>query len=189
MTPTPYLCVIGLGNPGRRYEGTRHNIGYLCADALAKRLGLKRAGKRFSSDIYAGNAFGNQVMILKPNTYMNLSGLAVRSLVRYHPASKVVVLSDDINLVLGKIRVRASGSAGGHHGLESIIAAIGTEEFPRIRIGIARDVMPRDIPKFVLSPFNRSEMRLVISAIDRVLDILEAFLKQGFIAPTSITPN
>jgi peptidyl-tRNA hydrolase, PTH1 family len=133
--------IVGLGNPGKEYERTRHNIGFMAIDRLAQSWGIKlTAEKRFQGLVGEGRAFSGKIRLLKPTTFMNTSGQSVRSLIDWYkcdPAS-VLVIYDDMDLPLGKIRLRQSGSAGGHNGMKSIIAHLGTQDFPRLRLGIGR---------------------------------------------------
>ncbi|MEE3715493.1 aminoacyl-tRNA hydrolase [Tumidithrix elongata RA019] len=139
---SPIALIVGLGNPGAEYERTRHNIGFMAVDRLAQAWGIKLAAeKRFQGIVGEGRAFtGGKIRLLKPTTFMNASGQSVRSLIDWYkcePAS-VLVIYDDMDLPLGKIRLRQSGSAGGHNGMKSIIAHLGTQAFPRLRLGIGR---------------------------------------------------
>ena len=135
--PVRWLAVF-LGNPGPRYTGTRHNAGFLAADALAKDKGLSVTRLRFQALTARWDLNGQGVLVMKPQTYMNESGQAVGQAARFYkiPPERVLVVSDDINLPCGRLRVRAKGSAGGHNGLKSIIAHLGSEDFPRVRIGV-----------------------------------------------------
>ena len=135
--PVRWLAVF-LGNPGPRYTGTRHNAGFLAADALAKDKGLSVTRLRFQALTARWDLNGQGVLVMKPQTYMNESGQAVGQAARFYkiPPERVLVVSDDINLPCGRLRVRAKGSAGGHNGLKSIIAHLGSEDFPRVRVGV-----------------------------------------------------
>ncbi|MFH1486773.1 MAG: aminoacyl-tRNA hydrolase [Chloroflexota bacterium] len=180
--------IVGLGNPGRAYVHSRHNVGFQCLDHFAKVHQLSFGRRRANSRLATGNINGHQVLLAKPQTFMNRSGTSVGSLVRYlHlPLKDLLVVYDDLNLPLGKIRIRERGSAGGHNGMKSIIAALGgNQEFPRIRIGIGRPLEGEeaaskkavgDMAHYVLSNFGRGEvdsMRNVwATAADAVLCIL-----------------
>ena len=136
--PSVAWLAVFLGNPGPRYAGTRHNAGFLAADALAKDKGVKIARVRFRAMTARTELGGAGVLLMKPQTYMNESGQAVGQAARFYklPPQRVIVVSDDINLPCGRLRVRTKGSAGGHNGLKSIIAHLGSEDFPRIRVGV-----------------------------------------------------
>jgi PTH1 family peptidyl-tRNA hydrolase len=149
--------IVGLGNPGREYASTRHNLGFLVVDELARRLGAHGARKRFRSDLAEGTLDGERIVLVKPQTYMNLSGYAVREVVNwYHaPRDNLLVVLDDLDLPSGTIRIRADGSAGGHNGLDSVIEQLGTRAVPRLRVGIGRG--PGVATAQVLSRFSPAE--------------------------------
>jgi peptidyl-tRNA hydrolase, PTH1 family len=151
--------VVGLGNPGPEYEGTRHNAGFMAVDLLASKLkgfgGWRRRGAALQGE---GRAGGGTVALVKPLTYMNASGAAVEALLRDGwTASELLVVCDDVYLPLGSIRLRARGGAGGHQGLESVLEVTGTQEFPRLRIGVGPAPASADLPAFVLAPFTEEE--------------------------------
>ncbi|MCX8072965.1 MAG: aminoacyl-tRNA hydrolase [Candidatus Binatia bacterium] len=172
--------VLGLGNPGEEYVGTRHNVGFEVVDALCRRHGIVLR-QRLPSLLYGqGRIVGQEVILGKPRTFMNRSGVAAREgLKRWmlRPEQLLVVL-DDVALPLGKIRVRKQGSDGGHKGLRSVLASVGSELVPRIRVGIGQ---PKhgDIVEFVLSPFSRAERPVIDEAIERAADAVETVLSQG----------
>lgn len=176
--------IVGLGNPGREYEKTRHNVGFVVADAFARRHGIglnKRDFRSVSGDGRIGEA---RVFILKPLTFMNDSGVAVSAFLRQKPLplDNVLVVVDDIALPVGRLRLRAEGSAGGHNGLKSLIAHLHSPAFPRLRVGVGT---PRDSSvqrDFVLGPFSRVEQPLVEESVARAVDALELWLAEG-IAP------
>ncbi|MDH7481810.1 MAG: aminoacyl-tRNA hydrolase [Armatimonadota bacterium] len=171
--------IVGLGNPGRKYQGTRHNVGYMTVDLLSRRHHIPIRARALRAHIGQGIIAGQEVVLAKPLTFMNLSGQAVSALVRKYQVTPadLIVISDDVNLPLGRLRIRASGSAGGHGGLKSIINELGTEDFPRIRIGIG---MPAgDMVDYVLSKFSRSEMPIIREVISRAADAVETILEQG----------
>src|ERR1044071_8888652 len=151
------VLIVGLGNPGKEYEGTRHNLGFMVIDKLADDCGAEVKSRECQSRVARAEIEGCGVKLVKPQTYMNLSGEAVACLFAKHrlaePGEKLIVISDDLALPLGKIRIRASGSAGGHNGLKSIIGALGTSEFTRLRIGIQPDHPISDSKRFVLDSF------------------------------------
>ena len=179
--PAEWILVC-LGNYGQKYENTRHNIGFMAADRLAERRGLKCNRLRFralTEVIDFGNA---RVLLMKPQTYMNLSGEAVGEAARFYkiPADHVVVISDDISLPLGKIRVRPSGSAGGHNGLKNIIAHLGTDAFPRVKVGVgAPDNPEHDVIDWVIGSFSTQEKKVIDDALDRALAAAECIIEKN----------
>ena len=153
------FLIAGLGNPGREYEGTRHNVGFMTLDALADKYNIDVREKAFKGLIGKGMIEGNKVILVKPQTYMNLSGECIRQVMDYYKVdpSEFIVIYDDISLVPGGIRIRKKGSAGGHNGIKNIIAHLGTQEFPRIKVGVG-DKPPRmDLADYVLSHFTKEE--------------------------------
>lgn len=172
--------ILGLGNPGPEYARTRHNVGFRAADVLAARHRIPLTTRRNRSRLGEGTIGGIEVVIAKPQTYMNLSGEAALSLLtRYRAAPPdLIVICDDIHLPLGALRVRASGSAGGHNGLKSIIACIGSDAFPRVRIGVGA---PSDGEwvDYVLGEFTPEEEPVVDEAIQRAADAVELLLREG----------
>jgi len=171
--------VVGLGNPGEKYERTRHNVGWMVLDALAKRLGVEFSREKFNG-LY-GEAFvnGEKVFLLKPLTYMNRSGDCVGKFARFfkvEPGS-VVAVYDDLDLPLGTLRFKPKGSSGGHRGVESLIAALGTKEFPRLRVGIGRPATKEEVVNFVLSPFSEEEWPVIEEAVEKGAQCLELYLK------------
>lgn len=176
-----WLAVF-LGNPGPRYEGTRHNAGFMTADALAdsKKLRIDRA--RFKALTAQCELGGEKVLLMKPQTFMNLSGEAVAQAVKFYkiPPEHVLVVSDEIALPIGKLRVRAKGSAGGHNGLKSIIAALGTEDFPRIRLGVGGKPHPDyDMADWVLSAFHDQDAEDMAQAAKRAAQAVECYIQYG----------
>ncbi len=175
--------VVGLGNPGSRYAETRHNLGFAVVDALARRWGFDMSREKFHAWIGDGTAGGQRVMLLKPTTFMNLSGQAVQAAVAFHkvPLEDLLVVSDDLDLPTGQLRVRASGSSGGHRGLESIIRLLGSEAFARVRIGIGR--ASRDaVVAHVLSGFAEDEAAAAEATIRRAADAVECWVAEGVTA-------
>lgn len=174
------MLIVGLGNPGEAYARHRHNVGFMCVDLLARRHSLSFRRTRHRSLVAQGSICGREVTLAKPLTFMNLSGQAVAALVRhYHlPTEQLLVIYDDLDLPLGRLRLRPSGSSGGHKGLASIMEHLGTSNFPRLRIGIGRDptIDPAD---YVLSPFRPEEMELVQKVLEAAADAVEAVLTQG----------
>jgi len=174
--------VVFLGNPGLRYEGTRHNAGFMTADALARKKNISINRSRFRA-LTASCPFGDTtVLLMKPQTYMNLSGEAVGQAARFYkiPADHVLVVSDDITLPIGAMRIRTKGSAGGHNGLKNIISVLGTEEFPRIRLGVGSPPHPDyDTVDWVLSVFRDQDAVDMAEAASRAADAVECFITQG----------
>jgi peptidyl-tRNA hydrolase, PTH1 family len=171
--------IVGLGNPGRDYAGTRHNVGFEVVDGLAKRYHTRIARRMGRATIVRVNIAGSDVTLMKPQTFMNLSGDAVANFARREKVqpSEILVVYDDMALPLGKIRIRPQGSAGGHNGMKSIIARLGTDEFPRVRIGIGS--ARRDAIDHVLSTFHRMEKQAVHEAILSAADAIEMILSDG----------
>ena len=160
--------IVGLGNPGREYEKTRHNCGFRAIDALADKLGCKIDKCKFQGLYGQVNWQGRKLMLLKPQTYMNLSGRSVLQLSAYFhvPPKRIIVMFDDISLPPGRLRVRADGSAGGHNGIKSIIAELGSQDFPRVKIGVGAKPNPEyDLADWVLSTFTASEEKALSSAL------------------------
>ncbi len=184
---TPYL-IVGLGNPGQAYERTRHNCGFLVVQAIASKRGW--TWKRFpdlQGELAQGMIEGRKVFLLKPQTFMNLSGEAVRRCVEYYkvPLESLMVVSDDVALPLGTLRVRFKGSAGGHNGLKSVEASLGTEEYPRLRVGIGEN-RPQELEDYVLGCFSEEEKKQIKEGIVQTVDILELWIKQGIAAAMQV---
>lgn len=173
--------VVGLGNPGRRYHATRHNIGFAVADELARRAAAVFEHGReqaLTARVGPGSA---AVLLVKPLTMMNLSGEAVSGLARYFRVDPpdMLVVADDVNLPLGRLRLRARGSAGGHNGFRSIIGLLGSEEFPRLRIGVGRGDPRRELADHVLARFDADEAGAVVESVARAADAVECFIAEG----------
>ena len=176
-----WLAVF-LGNPGPRYEGTRHNAGFMTADALAKAKGLRIDRARFRALTAVCEMGGEKVLLMKPQTYMNLSGEAVQQAVRFYkiPVEHVLVVSDEVSLPIGKLRVRQKGSAGGHNGLKSIIACLGSEDFPRIRLGVGAPPHPDyDMADWVLASFKNQDAVDMAAAAQRAAEAVESYITAG----------
>jgi PTH1 family peptidyl-tRNA hydrolase len=171
--------VVGLGNPGRQYAGTRHNVGFDVLAALAERHRLEWESAPAEALIAKWRAAA--VLLAKPLTFMNLSGHAVGELLRFYKIDlpDLFVIVDDVNLELGRLRARPSGSAGGHNGLKSIIASFGTEEFARLRVGVGRGDARRDLADHVLAKFDPEERTIVAEAVGRGADAVELFVAEG----------
>ncbi|EFO81981.1 aminoacyl-tRNA hydrolase [Oscillochloris trichoides DG-6] len=177
--------LIGLGNPGEKYDRTRHNIGFACLDALAKRHGLEFRTKRANSLVAEGSIAGQRVALAKPQTYMNESGRAVsalRSWYKIEPAQDLLVIYDDLDLPFARLRLRERGSSGTHNGMRSIVAQLGSNAFPRLRVGIDQPPGKMDAAAYVLSRFNKEEEAQIPDLCDRVADAAEVVLRDGVIA-------
>jgi peptidyl-tRNA hydrolase, PTH1 family len=177
------MLIVGLGNPGKEYESTRHNLGFMLIDRLAQDEGISVNRRECSSLVGRGEIEGTRTKLVKPQTFMNLSGHAVACVLAKlesdSPIEQLVVISDDLALPLGSIRIRERGSAGGHNGLKSIIASIGTNEFVRLRIGIQPEHPLSDSKKFVLDTFSRSERAIVEQTIDLSAKAIRTIIKDG----------
>jgi PTH1 family peptidyl-tRNA hydrolase len=171
--------LVGLGNPGRKYAGTRHNVGFDVVDALAARHGVEWEAAPAEALIAKWRSAG--VLIVKPLTFMNLSGFAVGDLLRYFKVElpDLLVVVDEAQLELGRLRTRGSGSAGGHNGLKSLIEQLGTEEFARLRIGVGRGDARRDLADHVLATFDKDEQPIMAEAIARAADAADVFVSEG----------
>ena len=174
--------IVGLGNPGREYEKTRHNCGFRAIDILAQKLNCKVDKGKFQGLYGQVNYNGSKLLLLKPMTYMNLSGRSVLQLSAYFqiPPQRIIVIFDDISLEPGRLRVRADGSAGGHNGIKSIIAEIGSQDFPRVKVGVGAKPHPeQDLADWVLSNFSASEEKALSSALDRAADAALCIVDKG----------
>jgi PTH1 family peptidyl-tRNA hydrolase len=175
--------IVGLGNPGKEYEWTRHNLGFMLIDKLSSEAGIKVSRRECQSLVARAEIAGQLTKLVKPQTYMNLSGEAVACLLSKdqlaEPGENLIVVSDDLALPFGKIRIRARGSAGGHNGLKSIIAAVGTNEFTRLRIGIQPEHPISDSKRFVLDAFPGAARAEVEKIIERSAEALRAILSDG----------
>lgn len=173
--------IVGLGNPGAEYRNTRHNVGFDVIDRLAEEWRIKTGTRRFKSLIGEGRFEGDSILLMKPQTYMNLSGGAVRDAVRFHrlPLSDLLVISDDVNLELGRLRIRAEGSHGGQNGLRNIIAELGTDAFPRLRIGVGHPGGERGLVDHVLGKWARDEIPIIREQIERAAEAVACILREG----------
>jgi PTH1 family peptidyl-tRNA hydrolase len=180
--------VVGLGNPGREYVGTRHNIGFEVIDRLAEKAGWMKAGDfdriaktKFDGLVYDGPVGAERLVLLKPTTYMNLSGQAVQAAMAFYQLSPpdIMIVLDDLALPCGRLRLRGSGSSGGHNGLKDIERALGTNEYPRLRLGI--DAPPPPVPgkQYVLGKFSAEQRKLVDPAIDRGASAIVTWIDKG----------
>lgn len=162
--------IVGLGNPERKYDGTRHNIGFSALTVLADTYGISMDIKKHKAICGKGVIEGQKVLLAMPQTYMNLSGESVRELVDYYkidPEEELIVIYDDINLAPGKLRIRPKGSAGGHNGIKNIIAHLGTQIFPRIRVGVGEKPKGWDLADYVLGRFSREEEPVIREALEK----------------------
>ncbi len=178
----PEWLIVGLGNPGPNYEKTRHNVGFRTLDLLAGRLGVRIDRLKFNAYTAQASLAGKGVLLVKPTTFMNLSGQAVRQAARFYaiPPERVLVVFDDISLPPGRIRVRAEGSAGGHNGIKSIIAELGSQSFPRVKIGVGDRPHPEyELADWVLGRFSKQEESLVQDAMERACGAIETVLASG----------
>jgi len=174
--------IVGLGNPGIEYQFTPHNLGFLTIDRIASGLGIEIRNRQCRALTARATIAGEPVLLAKPETYMNLSGLSVRELVAEHQVDvtwDLIVIYDELDLPLGTIRIRQRGSSAGHNGMESILGALGTDEFLRIRLGIAPDCKVADSVKFVLTPFRRAQEKVVDELLDTAVQAVEVILKEG----------
>ena len=172
--------IVGLGNPGRRYRGTRHNVGWDVIARLAERVGIRVNEDEGFAEVGRGTIGTRRVLLARPYTYVNVSGEAVRDLRRRHRLrpEDILIIVDDIDLPLGRLRLRAGGSAGGHNGLKSIIDALGTTEFPRLRVGIGRPPLGVEAADFVLTRFTEEE-RMVHETLERAAEAVELVVTEG----------
>lgn len=174
--------LVGLGNPGDRFENTRHNVGFLIVDELAERLNVPVQKLKFKALTNTVTLADRQVLLMKPVTYMNLSGESVRPAADFYkiPPDHVLVFSDDVALPLGRLRVRRGGSAGGHNGLKSIIQHLGTDQFPRVRVGVGDKPHPDyDMADWVLSKLQGPDRQVIDRAVARAADAAEEILARG----------
>lgn len=175
-------CIIGLGNPGKKYENTRHNIGFMVVEELEKRLSFQLTKRKFNCEYEIDSFNGEKIMFVRPQTFMNLSGEGVKPLLDYYKVDieNVIVIYDDLDLPVGKIRLREKGGHGGHNGIRSLIEHLGTKDFKRIRIGIGRPEDRTPIVNYVLQPFSKAEMTEVDESIQKAADACEAWFTLPF---------
>ena len=174
--------IVFLGNPGPRYEMTRHNAGFMAADAMAKEKNVNINKARFKALTATCDIGGESVLLMKPQTFMNLSGDAAAQAAKFYkiPPERVIVVSDEISLPIGKLRIRTKGSAGGHNGLKDIIAKLGTDAFPRIRIGVGAPPHPDyDMADWVLSSFKNQDAEDMLAAAARAAQAAQCYITQG----------
>ena len=174
--------VVGLGNPGSKYESTRHNMGFLTVDKLAQNEKLKFNKLRFKAWTATWEVDGEKVLLMKPQTYMNLSGESVGEAARFYkiPADHVLLISDDISLPAGKLRIRAGGSAGGHNGLKNIIQHLGTDKFPRIKVGVGSPQQAGfDTVDWVIGKPMGEDQKVIIEALDKAVAAIPVLISEG----------
>jgi len=185
--------IVGLGNPGKTYAHNRHNAGFRCLNYFARLHSIRFDRRQCRARVGIGKAKGEKLLLTKPVTFVNLSGDSVAGLLHKHgiPLSDLLVIYDDLDLPLGKIRLRQSGSSGGHKGMNSIISALGSEDFPRIRVGIGRpqgekqSISEDAIVSYVLSDFSPQEEAIIKPVVARVSEAIDCFLTQGIVAAMS----
>ena len=182
---TERYLIVGLGNPGREYARTRHNVGFMLVSRLAERLGTAFRRMQFKALIaetrLSVNGEQRICLLAKPQTFMNLSGKAVAPLARFYkiPPERLLVVYDDLDLPLGKLRLRPKGGHGGHKGMRSVIESLGTQEFPRLRVGIGRPPGRMDAADYVLHPFTKAELEVVEPALERGVDGILRWIENG----------
>lgn len=176
------FLIVGLGNPGKQYENTRHNTGFLAIDALADKYGISVDTKKHKALIGKGVIEGHKVVLAKPQTYMNLSGESVRAMLDYYKLdeeSELLVIYDDISLGVGELRIRKKGSAGGHNGIKNILAHLGHDVFGRIKVGVGEKPRGWDLADYVLSAFPKTERQLIEESLPKICHGVEIILNEG----------
>lgn len=176
------VIIVGLGNPGKEYEGTRHNVGFLVLEKLAAKENISVLEKKHKAIIGKGIVAGVKCVLAKPQTYMNLSGESVRQLIDYYKVdetAELIVISDDISLEPGQIRIRKKGSAGGHNGLKNIIANLGHDSFIRVKMGVGEKPRGWDLVDYVLGRFSKSDREAVEEAADRAVEAIRTIIADG----------
>ena len=175
-------CVIGLGNPGKKYAPTRHNIGFIILDKFAEKNKLSFHPSKNDYYFSEGTIVSSDFFLIKPTTYMNLSGIAVLDFLSENqiPLDDLLIVFDDINLPAGRIRLRKSGSDGGHNGIKSIIYHLQDDNFPRLRFGVGSDFTKGEMADYVLSKFSKEEFEIVYKQIDFTVELIEEFIKGGY---------
>lgn len=174
----PFL-IAGLGNPGKKYVDTRHNVGFEMLDVLAMANGIKVSKIKFKALVGEGKIGGKNVVLAKPQTYMNLSGESIREIAAYYkiPPHKIIIIYDDISINTGRIRIRHKGSAGGHNGMKNIIYQLKTDEFPRLRIGVGEP--DEDVVSYVLGRFSKTDIETLTEIAKEIPDIIEMMIVSG----------
>lgn len=173
--------IVGLGNPGREYSKNRHNVGFQIVDHLAARHGLAFSRLQNGAAVASGTIAGRPVVLAKPQKYMNLSGIPVGALVKFYktPPQDLLIVSDDLDLPVATVRLRPSGGSGGQNGVRNIIERLGTEEFPRLRVGIGRPPGRMGAAAYVLQDFSAHDLELILEVRDRAADAIETWLREG----------
>jgi len=182
VNPSIFL-IVGLGNPGREYRKSRHNVGFMLLDRLAERLGCAFSRVESRALVAKGDYLENRLILVKPQTYMNLSGQAASSLLRFYkvPLENLLVIYDEVDLPLGILRLRPGGGSAGHKGMQSLIEKLGTQEFPRLRIGINRPPGRKEAADYVLQDFSKDEAQLMPEILDRAVDAVLTFVRGGIV--------
>ena len=176
------FCFVGLGNPGKEYENTRHNVGFLIIDKISFHLGIKRFNNFEKQLLWASISLDKKIIYLvKPYSYMNNSGIPLRDFCRYKNINvdELILIYDDVDIKIGKIKIKKDGSSGGHKGVQSIIDSFGTSDIKRIRVGIGPKPKDVDLSCYVLSPFKKEEVPLLNSVVDRMKEIFESIVNRG----------
>lgn len=181
MTGPVVKVIVGLGNPGDKYEGTRHNVGFEVVWELSRRWSVGRSKARFEAEVAETLVGSEKVLLVWPQTFMNLSGRSVGQLLKFYQVSPsdLLVICDDLNLKLGQLRLRPAGSAGGQKGLLSIIQTLGTERFPRLRVGIDRPALSEDVVHYVLAKFRKEELETIDTAVRRAAMGVDKWVTSG----------
>lgn len=179
--PTPTYLIAGLGNPGRQYRNNRHNIGFMTLDRLAERLGVSYSRMESKALVTKAEYNGRRLVLAKPQTFMNLSGQAVGALARFYkvPLENILVVYDDVDLPQETLRMRPGGGSAGHNGMKSIIERLGSQEFPRLRLGVGRPPGHKDAANYVLQDFSKTEAELLPQILDRAVDAVLVYLTEG----------
>jgi peptidyl-tRNA hydrolase, PTH1 family len=175
------MVIVGLGNPGNKYENTRHNVGFCTIDILSEKYGIKVDRLKHRALVGDGNIKGIRVILVKPQTFMNLSGESVRDIIEWYKLAmdNLIVIYDDVDLPAGTIRIRPSGSSGTHNGMRSVIFQLQSDEFPRIRIGIGKAPEGWDLADYVLSRFSGDDAKVIRQSIERAADAAAAIITDG----------
>ena len=175
------LIIVGLGNPGRKFANNRHNVGFMCIDHLARRWSVRLSQRRRFAVLGQGKLEGQEVVLAKPRTFMNLSGDAIRYLLSRFGATQeeLLIIYDEMDLPLGRIRIRPEGSTAGHNGMKSIISVLDSQDFARVRVGVGRPADNQDEVSYVLGAFSKEEGNLVRETVDRVAEAVAVLLTDG----------
>lgn len=173
--------ILGIGNPGKQYENTKHNIGFISLDFLAASLGIQMNKIKFKALVGEGYLGSEKVLLVKPQTFVNLSGESASEIMNFYklPPENLIVIYDDINLDAGRIRIRPKGSDGGHNGIKSILYHLKSDNFPRIRLGVGMKPQGYDLADWVLSKFTDEEIKVMSKAVDLVPDMVEEIIQRG----------